>query len=80
MIPPQTNAAFVAAMEDVLAVYARPIDPRRPLVCFDEAGKDLKAHTRPPQSTAPGRAGREDSHYARAGSRNLFLACALHLG
>ena len=80
MIPPQTNAAFVAAMEDVLAVYARPIDPRRPLVCFDEAGKDLKAHTRPPQSTAPGRAGREDSHYARAGSRNLFLACAPHLG
>jgi hypothetical protein len=80
MIPPQTNAAFVAAMEDVLAVYARPIDPRRPLVCFDEAGKDLKAHTRPPQSTAPGRAEREDSHYARAGSRNLFLACAPHLG
>jgi DDE superfamily endonuclease len=80
MIPPQTNAAFVAAMEDVLTVYARPIDPQRPLVCFDEAGKDLKAHTRLPQSTAPGRAGHEDSHYARAGSRNLFLACAPHLG
>ncbi len=80
MIPPQANAAFVAAMEDVLAVYARPVDPRRPLGCFDEAGKDLKAHTRPPQPAAPGRAGREDSHYARDGSRNLFLACAPHLG
>ena len=67
-------------MEDVLAVSARPVDPRRPLVCFDEAGKDLKAHTRPPQPAAPGRAGRDDSHYARAGSRNLFLACAPHLG
>lgn len=67
-------------MEDVLAVSARPVDPRRPLVCFDEAGKDLKAHTRPPQPAAPGRAGRADSHYARAGSRNLFLACAPHLG
>ncbi len=67
-------------MEDVLAVYARPVDPLRPLVCFDEAGKDLKAHTRPPQPTAPGQVAREDSHYTRAGSRHLFLACAPHLG
>jgi hypothetical protein len=44
LIPPKANAAFVAAMEDILAVYARPVDPARPLVCFDEAGKDLKAH------------------------------------
>jgi hypothetical protein len=67
-------------MEDVLAVYARPVDAARPLVCFDEAGKDLKAHTRPPQSAAPGQLAREDSEYARDGSRNLFLACAPHLG
>jgi DDE superfamily endonuclease len=80
MIPPQANAAFVAAMEDVLAVYARPVDPRRPLVCFDEAGKDLKRHTRAPQGAVPGRAAREDSEYARDGCRNLFLACAPHLG
>lgn len=80
MIPPQHNAAFVAHMEDVLAVYARPVDPARPLVCFDEAGKDLKAQSRPPQPTAPGQVAREDSEYTRAGSRNLFLACAPHLG
>ena len=67
-------------MEDVLAVYARPPDPRRPLICFDEAGKDLKAHTRPLQPAAPGQVAREDSEYERAGSRNLFLACAPHLG
>ena len=66
LIPPTHNAAFVAAMEDVLAVYARPADPLRPLVCFDEAGKDLKAHTRPSQPAAPGRLAREDSEYARA--------------
>ena len=80
MIPPRANAAFVAAMEDILAVYARPVDPARPLVCFDEAGKDLKAHTRPPQPGVPGRAAREDSEYARHGSRNLFLACAPYVG
>jgi DDE superfamily endonuclease len=67
-------------MEDVLAVYARPLDARRPLVCFDEAGKDLKAHTRSPQPAASGRDAREDSEYARAGSRNLFLCYAPALG
>jgi len=67
-------------MEDILAVYARPPDPRRPLICFDEAGKELKAHTRPLQPAAPGQVAREDSEYERAGSRNLFLACAPHLG
>ena len=80
LIPPKHNAAFVAAMEDVLAVYARPLDPLRPLVCVDEAGKDLKAHTRPSQRAAPGRDAREDSEYARHGSRNLFLRYAPHLG
>jgi hypothetical protein len=80
LIPPKHNAAFVAAMEDILAVYARPIDPRRPLVCFDEAGKDLKAHTRSAQPAAPGRDAREDSEYARHGSRNLFLCYAPLLG
>jgi DDE superfamily endonuclease len=80
LIPPRANAAFVSAMEDVLAVYARPIDPARPVVCFDEAGKDLKAHTRPPQSAVPGQLARQDSEYARAGSRNLFLTYAPWLG
>ena len=80
MIPPQANAAFVAAMEEILAVYARPPDPTHPLVCFDECGKDLKAHTRPPQLVAPGRAAREDADYLRGGSVNGFLACAPHLG
>lgn len=80
LIPPKANAAYAAAMEDVLAVYARPVDPARPLVCFDEAGKDLKGHKRPPQRAAPGRLAREDSEYKRAGSRNLFLSYAPYLG
>jgi hypothetical protein len=79
-IPPAHNAAFVAAMEDVLAVYARPVDPRRPLVCFDEGGKELQAETRPPRPTQPGQPARTDYEYVRHGSANLFLACAPHLG
>jgi hypothetical protein len=67
-------------MEDVLAVYERPADPARPLVCFDECGKALRGHTRPPQPVAPGRPARQDSEYTREGDANLFLACAPHLG
>ncbi len=80
MIPPAENARFVAAMEDVLAVYARPVDPAQPLVCFDEAGKALSSHTRSPLPPAPGRPAREDTEYERQGSANLFLFCAPHLG
>ena len=67
-------------MEDVLAVYARAPDPARPLVCFDETGKLLRTHKRPPQPAVPGRPARQDSEYGRAGEANLFLACAPHLG
>jgi hypothetical protein len=67
-------------MEDILDVYARPPDPARPLVCFDEAGKELQDHVRPPQPLAPGQVAREDSEYRRAGSANLFCWCAPHLG
>jgi DDE superfamily endonuclease len=80
VIPPALSAAFVAAMEDILAVYGRPPDPRRPLICFDESGKALRRHTQPPQLAAPGLPAREDTTYARAGHANLFLACAPHLG
>lgn len=80
MIPPHLSAAFVAAMEDILAVYSRPPDPARPLVCFDESGKSLHAHRVAPQPAAPGCPAREDTTYAREGAANLFLACAPHLG
>jgi hypothetical protein len=70
----------VARLEDVLRVYARPPDPARPLVCFDEAGKELRRDVRPPRSPAPSCPAREDAEYARAGSANLFLWVAPHLG
>jgi DDE superfamily endonuclease len=67
-------------MEDVLAVYARPPDPARPLVCFDEISKLLRTDKRPPQPVAPGRPARQDTEYGRTGDVNIFLACAPHDG
>lgn len=79
-IPPEQDAAFVAAMEDVLDVDHRPPDPARPLVCFDEGGKELRAERRPGTAPAPGQPAREDAEYVRQGSGNLLLCCAPHLG
>jgi DDE superfamily endonuclease len=72
-IPPKANADFVWRMEDVLDVYTRPYDPRRPQVCLDEAGKQLLADARPPLPCIPGHPAREDYEYARQGVANLFL-------
>ena len=53
VIPPDANAAFVAAMEDILDVYQRPHDPECPMVCVDETSKQLIAETRVPIAAKP---------------------------
>ncbi len=76
MIPPKANAAFVAAMEDVLEVYTRPHDPARPLLCLDETSKQLVAETRAPLPMLPGQLARHDYEYERKGTANLFMLFA----
>ena len=73
VIPPQTDAEFVCAMEDVLEVYTRPHDPARPVVCLDELSKQLVAETRVPLPAEPGQPERVDYEYERCGTANLFL-------
>lgn len=63
-------------MEDVLAVYQRPRDPDRPLVCLDECSKQLLDETREPIPMAQGRAARHDYEYQRGGTANLFMVFA----
>lgn len=60
-------------MEDVLEVYSRPYTPRRPVVCFDEKSKELHDHVLAPLPVEPGHSYRQDSHYKRNGTLNLFL-------
>lgn len=73
MIPPRGSAAFVAAMEDVLSVYERPHDPRRPVVCMDEASRQLLSEARTPFVDKNGRRCR-DYEYTRHGEQKIFLA------
>ena len=62
-------------MENVLDVYTRPYDPKRPQVCMDEASKQLLRDGRPPLPVRPGQAARVDYEYEREGVANLFLFC-----
>ena len=65
----------MAAMEDVLDLYAEPYDADRPVVCFDETSTQLLADVRGPLPPQPGRPRRQDYEYRRAGTRKIFLAC-----
>ena len=60
-------------MEDVLDVYKRPYDPRRPNVCLDETSKQLIGETRAPVPASPGQPVRYDYEYKRNGVANLFM-------
>jgi hypothetical protein len=60
-------------MEDVLEVYTRPFDAKRPQVCMDEVSKQLVGETRTPLPAAPGQPARYDYEYVRNGVANLFL-------
>lgn len=66
----------MCAMEDVLDVYQRPYDPKRPLVCTDEGTKQHTRETRLPLPAAPGQAAKEDYEYERNGTSNLFMLFA----
>ena len=59
-------------MEDVLAVYARPYDPARPVVCMDEKPYQLLGHARDPIPATPGQDLKEDSEYVRRGTCSIF--------
>jgi hypothetical protein len=60
-------------MEDVLEVYQRPYDPKRPVVCLDETSKQLIGEVATPVPAAPGQAAHYDYEYVRNGVANLFM-------
>lgn len=61
------SARYVSKMEDVLDVYARPYDPKRPVVCVDEGGKELRSTPRGSLPMEAGRPQRQDYEYERHG-------------
>jgi hypothetical protein len=72
-IPPDQNASFVAAMEDVLEVYARPYNPMFPVICMDESSVQLIGEVQDPIPAAPGHPELQDDEYVRKGVASIFL-------
>lgn len=69
---PKAGAEFVCAMEEVLAVYARPYDEKHPVVCFDESPKQLVSEVRESYMDDKG-VKYEDSEYKREGAAEIFM-------
>jgi len=74
-MPPTANADFVYHMEDVLQVYQLPYDRRYPVVCMDEASKQLIGEVNAPLPLCAGRVKCEDYAYERKGVCNPFMCC-----
>lgn len=79
-IPPQQDAAFVCAMEQVLEVYKRPLDPDYPVVCMDETSTQCVKEVRPVMAAKPGQLERYDVEYERNGVAHLIQFYAPFLG
>jgi DDE superfamily endonuclease len=73
VIPPYQNAEFVAHLEDVLEIYHRPYDPKRPVICMDEQPLQLVKETRIPLPAQPGQPKSVDYEYERNGTANIFI-------
>jgi DDE superfamily endonuclease len=62
-------------MEDVTQTYVLPYDRKRPVICFDEASKQLFGEVRPPESARPGAPARVDYEYERKGVCCQLVMC-----
>jgi hypothetical protein len=74
------SGEFVARMEDVLELYAQPLDQTRPVVCMDELSKELHGQVADPVPPQPGQPAKEDYEYKRNGTANVFLLLCPLLG
>jgi hypothetical protein len=74
-IPPTASAEFVYHMEDVLDVYHRPSDPQHPVVCLDEATKQLIGEVREPLPARPGEVERDLHPFWRTPQQARYDPC-----
>jgi hypothetical protein len=73
VIPPESNAEFVACMEEVLDLYEQPYNPNVPVVCMDEQPVQLTRETRSRIGATLNHPARVDYEYERAGTASIFL-------
>lgn len=72
-IPERDRPRFVAHMEKVLDTYSEGYNEQYPLICMDEASKQIMSDLNPSLPMLPGHPRREDHHYQRQGVQALFM-------
>ena len=70
----ELNEEYIEKMEDVLAVYEKPLSAPEPVVCVDEKSVTLHADVREPLPMKPGSVAKRDYEYERRGTANVFCA------
>ena len=70
----ELDQEYIEKMEDVLAIYEKPLNPAEPGVCLDEKPVTLHDEVRPPRPAAPGHIAKRDSEYERCGTANVLCA------
>jgi len=73
VIPPETNAEFVAHMEEVLETYEKAYDSAHPVLCMDEQPVQLLKETRVPIEATQEHGKRVDYEYERNGTASIFM-------
>ena len=68
VIPPKADGEYVGRMEDLLDLYAKPYDAAKPVVCMDEASKQLTGEVKVPLPPTQGHPKRVDYEYRRNGA------------
>ena len=68
----ELDEEYMARMEEVLAVYEKPLSAREPVGCIDEKPVVLHQEVWPPVAMQPGRVARRDVEYRRCGTANVF--------
>lgn len=68
----ERDEEYIRRMEDVLALYEKPLSEEEPVVCIDEKPVVLHADLRPAIPMQPGRMLRRDCEYKRCGTVNTF--------
>ena len=73
VIPPESDAEFIASMEEILDTYEEPYDPDYPVLCMDEQPVQLHKEVRKPIPATKRHARRVDYEYERCGTACAFM-------
>jgi transposase len=68
----ELDEEYIRRMEDVLALYEKPLSEEEPVVCIDEKPVVLHQDIRTPLTARPGQIARRDYEYRRCGTANVF--------